>query len=486
MNDGNGRATTDSYTPLNEIDPAEERRMQVEKLLQRQREIPHIYVDEGRTDLANARRFSASFPHKARYCGTWDRWLVWADNRWIVSAGPEIEAIAKEKVKVHWANLGINGTDREGAKEAIRFAKYSSSAAGLRNMLHVARSEEGIPIAPNKLDADPWLLNCENGTLNLRTGELRKHRRDDLITKLCPTPFNPAAECPTLLATLNTIMGGNADLIGFIQRSLGMSLTGVIRDHVLLVCYGTGANGKSTLMNAFLDVIGDYGMKAPLGMLMAKRNESHPTDQADLAGRRFVACNEVEEGQRLAESLVKELTGGDRIRARQLYQDFWEFVPSHHLWLSVNHKPTIRGTDGGIWRRIRLIPFSVTIADEDQDKELPEKLRAERAGILAWTVHGAMEWARHGLGEPDEIRQATGEYRSEQDTMAAFLEECCEVNSYLKIRASALYASYAAWCERAGEYTVSDRRFRQAMTERGFERCRNNGIWYQGIGLRNE
>ena len=307
MNDGNGRATTDSYTPLNEIDPAEERRMQVEKLLQRQREIPHIYVDEGRTDLANARRFSASFPHKARYCGTWDRWLVWADNRWIVSAGPEIEAIAKEKVKVHWANLGINGTDREGAKEAIRFAKYSSSAAGLRNMLHVARSEEGIPIAPNKLDADPWLLNCENGTLNLRTGELRKHRRDDLITKLCPTPFNPAAECPTLLATLNTIMGGNADLIGFIQRSLGMSLTGVIRDHVLLVCYGTGANGKSTLMNAFLDVIGDYGMKAPLGMLMAKRNESHPTDQADLAGR----LRRVQRGGRGATTGGKSCEGTD-------------------------------------------------------------------------------------------------------------------------------------------------------------------------------
>jgi putative DNA primase/helicase len=279
-------------------------------------------------------------------------------------------------------------------------------------------------------------------------------------------------------------MAENDDLIAFIQRAVGMSLMGVIRDHVLSVAYGTGQNGKSTLFNALLDTFGpDYGMKAPLGLLMAKSNEQHPCERADLFGKRFVVCIEVEEGQRFAESLVKELTGGDRIRARFMRQDFFEFSPTHHLFLCVNHKPTVRGTDTGIWRRIRLWPFSIGIPEEEQDKQLPEKLQAERAGILAWAVCGAIAWANNGLAEPDEVRMATAAYRSEQDVLATFIVERCEVNSYFNVRASALYSEYAKWADNAGEYVLPQRRFGLALAERGFERYTSNGTWYRGIGL---
>jgi putative DNA primase/helicase len=373
----------------------------------------------------------------------------------------------------------------------------SESAPRINAMLDLARSEPGIPVLPEELDRDPMLLNCKNGTLDLRTGILRDHCRDDLLTKLCPTAYRPEAACPTWERFLTDIFPatgdaaeqpGNLDLIGWLQRLLGYCLTGDVSEQVLPIFWGQGANGKSTLLNAVQGVLGpDYTMKAPPDLLMVKRGESHPTERADLFGRRFVVAVETEAGGRLAEALVKELTGGDRIRARRMREDFWEFDPTHKVILCTNHKPKIRGADHAIWRRPRLVPFTVIFPDDRQDKKLPEKLRAEAEGILAWMVRGCMDWQRAGLGMSGDVDRATAAYRSEQDVVATFVTECCVTGSpEYRIRASELYGRFKRWCEEAGESAVVSRQdFGTSLSAMdGVERFTNNGTWYRGIGLR--
>jgi putative DNA primase/helicase len=459
--------------------------------------ISGIDCDDGRTEIANGQRFAHRFSSLVRWCPTMKSWLAWDGQRWAVDSQGRAEICAKAIYRSLWDFIAQATHEKDGPGEdtinaMVAFAKATGRAQGIENMLKMARSEPGIPVCIDGLDCDPWLLNVQNGTIDLRTAVLRPHSQNDLLTKLCPVAYDPSAGCPVWLEFLHSIMGGNEDLIRFLQHAAGMSISGVIRDHALIVLYGTGQNGKSTFLNALQSTIGlDYSMKAPLGMLMAKGQETHPTERADLFGRRFVTCIEVDDGQRLAESLIKELTGGDRIRARFMRQDFFEFVPTHHIWLAVNHRPEIRGTDVGVWRRIKLVPFEVSIPEEDQDKELPEKLQAERPGILAWAVRGAMEWAESGLGEPDEVRKATANYRSEQDVIASFISDRCIVNdtkigvSGWRVGASDLYAAYTKWCEKTGEYYVKQRRFGEAMTERGFQREHSGKTWYIGIGLQD-
>jgi len=276
-----------------------------------------------------------------------------------------------------------------------------------------------------------------------------------------PGSFFPTAE-PTL----------NEALRKFVQRSLGYSLTGSVQEQILLFLYGTGANGKTTLMNVVLGLTGDYGKQAAPDLLVAK-GTTHPTELADLFGARFVASTEVEDGRKLAENLTKQLTGGDRIKARYMRQDFWEFAPSQKIWLSANHKPEVRGTDYAIWRRIKLIPFGVTIRKEDQDSRLPEKLKEEMPGILAWAVRGCLEWQAEGLGEPKEVTQATESYKAEQDVLAAFIEECCVVEAGAWVKFKDLYAVYQAWGTESGEPTETKRKFGNRLTERGF--VKDNG-----------
>ncbi|MGH7378091.1 MAG: DNA primase family protein, partial [Candidatus Methylomirabilales bacterium] len=247
-------------------------------------------------------------------------------------------------------------------------AMKCESDSRIRAMLSLAESEPGVPVEPGAFDADPWLFNCLSGTLDLRTGELRPHRREDLLTKLAPVDYDPGAKAPTWTAFLDHIMAGNREVIEYLQRAVGHALTGDVREQVLQFLHGTGANGKTTFLNAILDAVGDYGKQAAPELLTIKYGTEHPTGLADLRGCRFVASIEVEEGKRLAEVLVKQLTGGDRLKARFMRENFFEFTPTHKIFLAVNHKPVIRGTDHAIWRRIRLVPFTVTIPDAEQDK----------------------------------------------------------------------------------------------------------------------
>jgi putative DNA primase/helicase len=370
------------------------------------------------------------------------------------------------------------------ATAVLKWCLKSEDARRINAMLEMAKSEPGIPILPEEMDRDSWLFNCLNGTLELKTGRLREHRREDYITLLCPVEYHPAAQAPRFQTLLQEIFNSDDDLIGYLQRLAGRCLTGDVSEQALHIFWGTGANGKSTLLNVLLEMLGpDYGMKAPTELLMARRGEAHPTERADLFGKRLMVCAETEEGRRLAEAFVKELTGGDRIRARRMREDFWEFMPTHKVILCTNHKPAIRGTDHAIWRRVRLVPFTVTFAEDQQDKQLPEKLRAELPGILAWAVEGCLEWQRSGMQTPKSVLVATEEYRTGEDTLAQWLAQCCKIHDTYRQKASELYVSYHAWCEQGGERPRSQRVFGEAMTERGFKRMTSNGVWYLGVRL---
>ncbi|WP_338819594.1 hypothetical protein MTCOM_10940 [Moorella thermoacetica] len=446
--------------------------------------------DEARehlTDLGNARRLIKQHGENLHYCHPWGKWLVWDGKRWKKDETGAVLRLAKDTARSIYAEAA------EEPEEAIRkkiadHARKSESALRIKAMVTLAESEPGIPVLPRELDRNPWLLNVQNGTIDLRTGELWPHKREDLITKIVPVEYDSEAGCPTWLAFLDRIMAGNERLIAFLQRAAGYSLTASTQEQCFFLLHGTGANGKSVFLTTLLAVMGDYGIQAAPDLLLAKSGESHPTEVADLFGARLVVATETEAGRRLAENLVKQLTGGDRLKARFMRQDFFEFEATHKIWLATNNKPIVKGTDYAIWRRIKLIPFTVTIPTKEQDKSLPAKLRQELPGILAWAVKGCLEWQKRGLDEPQEVIAATAAYRDEQDILGSFITDCCVVNPLAKVTAKNLYKAYVDWCEENGEYPQSQRNFGMRLTERGFTSQRGTAgrHFWQGIGLRSD
>ncbi len=433
------------------------------------------------TDLGNSERFVSDHGEDVRYCYPWATWLVWTGARWEKDDAGRAHRLAKETVRGIYQEAAEAG-DEDRRKALAKHAARSESADKIRAMLELARSE--LPVAPDELDADPMVLNAKNGTIDLRTGELREHRREDLITKLAPAEYRPDAEAPAWGAFLERVLP-DEELRGFVRRAAGYSASGDTSEQCLFINHGVGANGKSTFHEAAAAALGDYAMRAPTDMLLARRSGAVPNDVARLKGARFVSAAETEDGRRLAESLVKDLTGQDTITARFMRAEFFDFKPTHKLHLSTNHKPEIRGTDAAIWRRIRLVPWTVTIPPAEQDKKLSEKLRGELAGVLAWIVRGCVEWRHEGLKAPDAVRKATGAYRSEMDVIGAFIEDCCVLRPDASALATPLYVAYKEWCEESGEPIEKQRRFGMRLTERGLRREKVGGVykWY-GIGLR--
>jgi putative DNA primase/helicase len=382
----------------------------------------------------------------------------------------------------------------------------SEAAPRIAAMVELARSEFGIPIQPEQLDKDPMLLNVLNGTIDLRTGELRPHKRENYLTKLCPVEYHADSPCPLWQQFLTEIFpvpgaskgnSGNADLINYVHRLMGYWLTGDTSEQAFDIFHGGGSNGKSTLLNTALAMMGqDYAIQAAEDLLIIK-GTTHPTERADLFGKRLVASIEIDDGKRLAESLVKQLTGQDKIRARRMREDHWEFAPTHKLVLVVNHKPKIRGTDHAMWRRVRVVPFTATFTDDRKDKKLPDKLKAEQAGILAWCVRGCLAWQRDGLMVPDIVRTTTARYRAEQDLVEAFIQERCDTDRledikagkdrcHHRCRANAFYAAFRAWCESTGETAgmPTQRKIGEEIAAKGFEKDKSNGTWYFGLALK--
>jgi putative DNA primase/helicase len=308
--------------------------------------------------------------------------------------------------------------------------------------------------------------------------------------------YDPEAQAPVWIDFLDKVFAGDVEIIAYVQRLLGYCLTGDVSEQILPIFHGSGSNGKSTLLNVILEMLGtDYAIKGSMDLLMVKRSETHPTERADLFGKRLVCCMESEENRRLAESLVKELTGGDRIRARRMREDFWEFKPTHKIILCTNHRPVIRGTDHAMWRRLALVPFDVKFWDPDKgetgpeelrmDKQMERKLRRELPGIQAWCVEGCLAWRKDGLRMPHKVLEATHGYRQEQDTLGSFLAECCDRLPQAWAAASALYERYQEWCQKNGEKDVCNQtRLALALKERGFTNKKNSKGYMAWLGLK--
>ncbi len=445
-------------------------------------------------DLGNAVAFARHHADHLRYCWPWKKWLYWTGRKWTTDESGHVYQLAKDVIRAMY-QAAVDESDDATRKAKVKHVLATESRkARIDAMIDLARSE--LVIQPDQLDNYMMHLNVGNGLLALGildkpTDVFLPHNqyeifcRDEFCMAIAPVWYKPAAACPTWLKFLDTIFSGNVRVINFVQELAGYALTGDVREQVLPIFYGSGANGKSTFVNTLLAILGeDYAIPGPRDLLMARKGDSHPTNVARLFRKRLVVWQETTDGNRLDEAFVKELTGGDRLNARRMCEDPWSFTPTHKAILVTNHKPEIRGTDHGIWRRVRLVPFNVRIPDEQQDKELPEKLLEEHSGILNWCLEGCRRWLTQGLSLPAEVKAATEEYRDQQDLIALFLDECCLTGSDdYRVKASVLFTAWGKWCEQNNETIGTQRKFGDTLTGRGFKKKVSNGIWRLGITL---
>jgi putative DNA primase/helicase len=438
------------------------------------------------TDLGNAERLITRHGADLRFCHPWGKWLLWDGTRWKIDASGEVARLAAETVRAIYTEAA-HAQDADERKRIARHAEASESRSRIEAMISLARNLRGVPVMPDELDSDPWLLNALNGTLDLRTGDLGPHRREDLITKLAPVEYDLDAEAPRFERFLREVLV-EYDVIAFVRRFSGYSLTGSTRERVFAILWGSGKNGKSTLVELLRDALGDYATNTDTETVLRKKYSGVGNDVAALKGARFVSAAEIEQGRALAEGKVKNLTGSDTVTARFLFAEPFDFRPEFKLWLSTNNKPVIHGTDDAIWDRIRLIPFKQRFAGSQADASLPEKLREELPGVLAWMVRGCVEWRLAGLGEPEAVTSATNDYRAEMDTLAAWIDDECVVRPETWAQFADLYASYTRWCEESHEQPEKKRRFADRLTERGFEKDKgtNNVAIRRGIALRHD
>ena len=436
------------------------------------------------TDAGNAERFRAHAGERFGYVHTWASWLHYDNVRWQRDGSGEAVRAALDTLRTTAAEAE-KVPDASHSGELLKHALDSESSARLSAILTLGQAM--LPVPTERLDRDPDLLNVANGTIDLRTGELQPHDRGDWITRLAPVSYDPEATCPRWEAFLHRVMAGNERLITFLQRAVGYSLTGHTNEQVLLLLYGVGANGKSTFLETLRALLADYSAITDFTTFLKRDSEGARNDLARLVGTRFVSAVEAEAGKPLAEALVKQLTGGDTITARFLFKEFFDFRPEFKIWLAANHQPGIRGSDHGIWRRIRLVPFTVIIPELERDPCLKQKLAEELPGILAWAVRGCLDWREHGLGVPQEIRAATASYQEEMDLFGGFLDEGCVAEPDVQISAKELYAAYQAWAETSGEKPRSQKALSMGLKERGYESCRTKRArCWRGLRLRRE
>ncbi len=440
------------------------------------------------TDVGNAERFAAMFREDVRYCAVYKKWFVWNGKFWEQDNGTIIEyAIHCVRSIYTYADLLPEGDQR---KALIQHALRSENGNKIKLLVSLAAGLKDMAITPEEWDANPWLLNCQNGTIDLKTGQLRPFSKTDFITRICSAPYDEHCPTPLWNQLLDTVMSGKKIMIEYLQRAFGYSLTGDISEQAMFVLHGTGSNGKSTLLNIFSAVMNTYAQSSSSEAFMQKKSESVNNDIARLKGARFVTAIEMEENKRLAESLIKSMTGGDKLVTRFLYGEYFEYVPQFKVFLAANHKPIIRDTTNSIWRRIKLMPFENTFTEKDRDRHFAEKIMAkEMQGILAWAVKGCLLWQQEGIQDPPSVKRATTEYRTEMDSFATFFEECCAEKADGRTTNKMLRAVYDEWCRDNGEYALSQRPFSQKLLEMGFTKKRIGGsglLEWHGFVLRGQ
>jgi putative DNA primase/helicase len=422
------------------------------------------------SDDALALEFTERHERELRYVAKWGTWLYWNGARWkfeeTLKAFDLARVVAREFA---------NSCPDDKAKPKIASAKTVAAIERL------ARADRGHAATVDQWDCDPWMLNTPGGIVDLRTGAALLHDPARYMTKITTVP--PGGDCPLWRKFLNEITGGDAELQVFLQRIAGYALTGSVREHALFFFYGTGGNGKGVFLNTLTAILADYGAVAPMETFIVAQGERHPTDLAGLRGARLVSSQETERGRRWAESKIKALTGGDPISARFMRQDFFTYAPTFKLVIAGNHKPALSGVDEAIRRRFYLVPFTVTIAEPD--RELPDKLREEWPGILAWMVEGCRSWLENGLNPPAAVQAATATYLSEEDSLVQWVEECCITDKKQWGAGAYLWASWKAWTETNNERTGSRKAFAEAMAKHGFAPIKREQIrGYSGVNLR--
>lgn len=437
-------------------------------------------------DTGNAQRMYDLCGDVMRYCYTDRRWLSYQDGKWqydtkgnvFVWADRVLESM-KSELKL-WAEHEGGAMFEDYKKHMKKTRSNNSKKAMVKELEHL------VAVSPSELDADRLLVNVQNGVLNLRDFSMTEHKPDFLMTRMLGTSMPESPERPEKwLAFLDQIFSDDKELIRYIQKALGYSLSGDTSEQCAFFLYGTGRNGKSTFLEVVRKIMGDYATNIqPESIMIKASTNSANSDIARLKGARLVTSVEPNEGMRLNEGLLKQLTGDDMITARKLYGDEFEFRPEFKLWMATNHKPTIRGTDLGIWRRIHIIPFTVTIPEEVVDKNLPYKLMKELPDILAWMADGYKMWKSEGLRKPKVIANAVEEYRNEMDVISAFLASDYVVQGG-EVKAQALYAVYCQWCSECNEYKMSSTKFGREIAKRYNKIHKKTGWYYNGISIDN-
>jgi P4 family phage/plasmid primase-like protien len=443
----------------------------------------------GCTDYGNAQRLVRKHGANIRYCYEFNQWLAWNGTHWSFDQAVA-ERLAKDTVLSIYSEVS-EVADSEDREELHRHAIQSEQVSRITAMLALARSEPGIAIGPDELDRDSWLLNCHNGTIDLRTGLLLPHRQTDLITRCLNLDYDLEATCPHWESFLDRIMDGNRDLVTFIQRAVGYTITGSTSERCMFILHGVGKNGKTVFLEGMRLLLGDgYTARTPTQTLLSKKGDTIPNDIARLRGVRLVTASETGDGNRLDEALIKDLSGGDRIVARFMRGEWFEFTPHFKIYLSSNYKPRVSGTDDAIWDRLKLVPFLIRIPEEERRpmEQILTEFQQELAGICNWAVRGCLDWQRYGMGEPPEVRIATAGYRDEMDVLQDFLAECCVLDASAKVASQDLYAEYKRWATDAGERTLSQKRFSQWLEHRGVQmgfskQHTSHGKIWNGIAL---
>ena len=422
-------------------------------------------------DDALALKFTLEHGEDLRYTAEWGRWSVWNGSVWKVDRTRDVYDRARRVCR------------RESARcEDPRHAPRIASAQTVAAVERLAQADRRHAATIEQWDSDSWLLNTPAGVVDLRSGNLREARRDDYMTKT--TTVAPNGNCPMWLSFLDWVTLGDRELQGFMQRMCGYALTGSTEEHALFFVFGHGGNGKSKFLEAICGLMGDYARTAPIEVFVDSNNQKHPTELAGLQGARLVTAIETEEGRRWAESKLKALTGGDKIAARFMRQDFFEFTPQFKPIIAGNHKPSLRTVDEAIRRRFHLLPFEVTISASERDPKLGEKLRAEWPGILQWAIDGCIAWQKEGLNPPARVKQATEDYLAEEDCLARWIEECTEEKAAAWSSSSDLFFSWTVWAKANGEIPGTPKRFSGNLDARGYERSRKNKArGFQGIRL---
>ena len=438
-------------------------------------------------DVGNGQRFVEAWHSELCYRPDAKCWMVWDGKRWLRDDSFHVFEKAKATAESIYKEAALV-SDPKIREEIENHANSTENYSKLSTMMKMAERDRRMVVNSGDFDQNHFLLAVKNGTLDLKTGGIREHAKEDLITKMVPVRYDAEANAARWMGFLEQIFAGRQSVIDYIQRVIGYTLTGDTSEQCLFLLHGSGQNGKSVLLNVLRELLSEYAKNAEFSTFLQNHKGGVRNDIAALKGARLVTASEADAGQKLNEAVVKSMTGEDPITARFLYKDHFTYNPTAKIWLACNHRPEIKGNDYGIWRRIFSIPFEVTIPPEEQDKRLLKKLRAELPGILAWAVRGTLEWRRQGLNPPEEVLKATESYRGDADPLSGFIEACCELDPTASVKCGTLHAAYDAWARDNGIYPVSLQLFSRALTRKGFEKVKkgNNGYFRKGITLKGE